>query len=74
MFNSIKNSIDEEVFKHAKNNIRKKLQKQGIDYKQLADDDLDSLVKDEMEILKTDTKKVGVGIGIGLLISLITGI
>lgn len=74
MLNSIKKSVDEEIHLHAKNNIIKKLQNQGINYKELADADFNSLVEDEIEILKTDTKKVGAGIGIGLLISAITGI
>ena len=74
MFDDIKNNLDTEVNKYARKNIIAKLQKQGIDYKQLADSDFNELVADEIEILKSDSKKVGAGIGIGILISLVTGI
>ncbi|MBC8495678.1 hypothetical protein H8D36_05995 [archaeon] len=74
MFNDIKESVDSEVKKYARSNIITKLEKQGINYKELPESDFDALVEDEIEILKSDTKKVGTGIGIGLLISLVTGI
>ena len=70
---SLKN-FNNEVEKYARKNIINKLQNQGIDYHDLADEDFDDLVADEIEILKSDSKKVGMGIGIGLLISLVTGI
>lgn len=74
MFDKAKENFDVEVRKFAKNNIISKLEKQGIDYHQLDEKDLNSLIVDEIEILKSDSKKVGTGIGIGLLISLVTGI
>lgn len=74
MFNEIKENFDSEVVKFAKKNIIKKLEDQGIAYKQLEQSAFDDLVKDEIEILKSDSKKVGAGIGIGLLISALTGI
>ena len=74
MLNKTKKSFDLEVRKFAKNNIIAKLEKQGIDYQQLDDKDFESLISDEIEILKSDSKKVGAGIGIGILISLVTGI
>ena len=74
MFKDLKNNLDTEVNKYARKNIIAKLQKQGIDYKQLADSDFEELLADEIEILKSDSKKVGAGIGIGILISLVTGI
>ena len=73
LVNTIKN-FNNEVEKYARQNIINKLQNQGIDYHDLADEDFDDLVADEIEILKSDSKKVGMGIGIGLLISLVTGI
>ena len=74
MFIKTKENFETEVDKYAKKNIISKLEKQGIDYLQLDEKDFDSLVADEIEILKSDSKKVGVGIGIGILISLVTGI
>jgi len=41
----------------------------------MQDSDFDELLlADEIKILKSDSKKVGAGIGIGILISLVTGI
>ena len=74
MFNQTKENFDLEVRKFAKNNIISKLEKQGIDHQQLDDKDFESLISDEIEILKSDSKKVGAGVGIGILISLVTGI
>ena len=74
MFKDIKNNLDTEVNKYARKNIIAKLQKQGIDHQQLADSDFEELLADEIEILKSDSKKVGAGIGVGILISLVTGI
>ena len=74
MFTKAKENIDEELEKYATRNIIKKLEKQGVDYQELDDSDFDELVADEIKILKHDSKKIGTGIGIGLLISTITGI
>ncbi len=74
MFTKAKENFETEVEKYAKRNIISKLEKQGIDYLQLDESDFNSLVADEIEILKSDSKKVGLGIGIGILISLVTGI
>ena len=74
MFNETKKNFEIEVNKFATKNIIKKLEEQGIDYLQLEDSAFDDLVADEIEILRADTKKVGVGIGIGILFSLVTGI
>ena len=74
MFNETKKNFELEVNKFATKNIIKKLEDQGIDYKQLVDSDFNDLVADEIEILKRDSKKVGTGIGIGILFSLVTGI
>jgi len=74
MFNKSKKSFEIEIQKYAKKNIIKKLEKQGIDYEQLEDSDFNDLIADEIKILKSDSKKVGAGIGIGILFSLVTGI
>ena len=74
MLDELKETFDTEVNKYAKKNIIKKLEEQGINYLDLDDESFDELLKDEIEILKSDSKKVGAGVGIGLLISLVTGI
>lgn len=74
MFTNMKKGINEELYKFAKKNIITKLKKQGVDCKALDSSEFDDLVADEIEILKADSKKVGAGIGIGILLSLVTGI
>ena len=74
MLDKVKKTFDEEVQTFARNNIIKKLDKQGVNYKDVADLDFNNLLADEIEILKSDSKKIGVGVGIGILLSLVTGI
>ena len=74
MFNKTKENFEIEVNKFATKNIIKKLEDQGVDYQQLEDSAFNDLVSDEIEILRRDSKKVGAGIGIGILFSLVTGI
>ena len=69
-----KTTFGNEIEKIARTNIIEKLYKQDIDYLKLSDSDFDSLVEAEKEILESDTKKVGLGIAIGLGISMLTGI
>ncbi len=68
-----KQTFNREILRLAEANIERKLLKQGIDPAQLGTDEYDELVRSEIAILKSDTKKVGAGIGIGLLISALTG-
>ena len=69
-----KTTFDTEIEKIARTNIIEKLYKQDIDYLKLSDSDFDTLVEAEKEILESDTKKVGLGIAIGVGISMLTGI
>ena len=66
--------FSDEIYKQAKNRVINKLEKQGVDPILLADKELEELVTDEMEILKSDTQQVGVAAGISLGISLFIGI
>ena len=74
VLNQAKEELLNELEKFARRNIINKLQKQGISYLDLNEDEFEALVADEKEILKADSKKVGMGIGIGIAISLLTGI
>ena len=69
-----KTTFGNEIEKIARANIIEKLYKQDIDYLKLSDSDFDSLMEAEKEILESDTKKVGLGIAIGVGISMLTGI
>ena len=73
LLNKTKQTFNHEIEKIARTNIKQKLQKQGIDYRDLEPYEFESLVEAEREILESDTKKVGLGIGIGLAISMLTG-
>lgn len=73
ILDNAKTSLNHEIEKLARNNIMRKLEKQGIDYNDLSAADLHGLIADEIKILENDTKKVGLGIGIGLAISMLTG-
>ena len=68
-----KNTFDTEIEKIARANIIEKLYKQDIDYLKLSDHEMETLIEAEKEILESDTKKVGLGIAIGIGISLLTG-
>ena len=69
-----KTTFGNEIQKIAIANVIEKLYKQDIDHLKLSDSDFDALVEAEKEILESDTKKVGLGIAIGLGISMLTGI
>lgn len=73
-FKNAKQELNEELDKLARNSLSRKLKKQGVEPDELATDEYESLVADEIEILKCDGKKVGAGIGIGIVISMLTGI
>ena len=70
---NIKSTLNHEVRKIARNNVIKKLEKQGLSYKDLTSYEFDELLADEVEILKSDTKKVSAGVGIGIMITMLTG-
>ena len=69
----VKDNLNESVSKIAKANIRRKLAKQGIDPEELDPKVYNELVQAEITILESDTKKIAAGVGVGLLISALTG-
>ncbi len=73
ILNQAKESFNEEIYSIAKTNIKRKLKKQGIESLQLSTIEFDALVEDEIEILKSDSKKVGAGVGIGFVLSMLLG-
>ena len=68
-----KETFNHEFEKLARANIIRKLEKQGIDYKELDSSDFNELIVDEITILESDTKKVGAGIAIGIVTSMLLG-
>ena len=73
MLNTVQNEFDTNVRKMATNNVLKKLNKQGISRSQVDNTKFNKLVDMEIDIIKSDGKKVGSGIIVGLGISLLTG-
>jgi hypothetical protein len=66
-------TFDDEFSKMAQKSLDSRLQKAGIDPKALNSIEYEELLESEINILKSDTKKVGSGILIGIALSLITG-
>ncbi len=73
MFDEAQKEFDKSVRTMAENSLLKKLNKQGLQRADLSDEKYNELLSDEVEILKADGKKVGAGVGIGIVLSLITG-
>ena len=69
-----KQMYDREITRRATDAIIRKLSRQGIDHARLDPEALDELIRDEIAILRRDTQKTAVGIGIGLLIGLLAGV
>lgn len=65
--------FDEEIGKIAQKSLDGRLQKAGIDPKSLDSAEYQELLETEISVLKSDTKKVGSGMLIGIALSLITG-
>lgn len=68
-----KESFSVEFQRVAVANIKRKLQKEGIDYLEIDSEEFNQLVINEMEILESDTKKIGTGIGLGIALSFLFG-
>ena len=73
LIDQAKTTLHHEVEKIARNNIIKKLAKQGIDHHELRDSDFEELVADEIRILEHDSKRVIVGLIIGAALGAMMG-
>lgn len=65
--------FDDEIGKIAKNSLSGRLNKAGINPDSLNADEYQELLETEISILKSDTKKVGSGVLIGIALCLISG-
>lgn len=66
-------TFDDELTKLATKSLNGRLSKAGIDPQSLNTSEYQELLDTEISVLKSDTKKVGSGILIGIALSLITG-
>lgn len=73
MLKDTQKNFDEKVQQIAENNLINKLNKQGINKTDISDEKFAELLDMEIEILKSDGKKVGAGIAVGIGISFLTG-
>ncbi len=73
MLDTIQTELNQGVRKLAENSLLKKLNSQGIQRNDLANEKFEELLSLEVEIIKNDGKKVGTGIAVGIGISLLTG-
>lgn len=74
MFEDAQKEFDKSVRSMAENSLLKKLNAQGIKQSDISETKFEELLADEIAILKADGKKVGTGVGIGIVLSLITGV
>lgn len=73
MLNDLQNELDASVRKIAESNIIKKLNEQGLNRSDIDDEKFEHLVGQEIEIVKNDGKKVGLGMAIGVGLSFLMG-
>ena len=73
MFNEIQNEFDSKVREIATKNVIKKLEKQNVCANEISNAKFHELIKLEIDILKSDGKKVGSGIVGGIALTLLTG-
>ena len=73
LIRGVKDSFENEIRKRARINIERKLRSQGISPNELSSLEYEELLHDEMEILRNDVKKVGLGFGLGVAFSLFFG-
>ncbi|WP_121628737.1 hypothetical protein [Poseidonibacter antarcticus] len=73
MLNDIQKEFDSNIRKLAENSLLKKLKKQGLCRSDIAEEKYEELIELEMDIMKSDGKKVGTGLAIGIGISILTG-
>lgn len=73
MFDDAQKEFDKSLRVMAENSLLKKLNNQGIKRVDISSEKFEELLVDEIEILKADGKKIGTGMGIGIVLSILTG-
>ena len=69
MFENTQNTLNDGIRKFAESKLLKRLNENGINRSDLNDEKFNELVEKEIEIIKSDGKKVGAGIGIGAIVT-----
>jgi hypothetical protein len=73
MFKELETSLNGSLRSIAESSLLKKLNKKGLSRSDLSDMEFETLLADEIEIVKTDGKKVGTGVGIGIALTILSG-
>lgn len=73
MLNDLQKELDSSIKSMAEKNLIKRLKKQGIQRDDLSNEKFHELLEFELEIIKSDGKKVGAGVAVGIGLSLLTG-
>ena len=73
MLDALQNNFNDSVKNMAENNLIKKLNAKGIDRAHLSSAEYEELLRLEIDILKSDGKKFGAGLGVGIALSILTG-
>ena len=73
MLNNLQNELDLSIKNLAENSLLKKLKKQGIEKTDISTEKFNELLELELEIIKSDGKKVGTGIAVGIGLSILSG-
>ena len=73
MFDDAQKELDTSIIKLAENSLLKKLKKQGLQRSDISSEKYNELLELEIDIIKTDGKKVGAGVAVGIGISILTG-
>ncbi|MAD41921.1 MAG: hypothetical protein CL623_05965 [Arcobacter sp.] len=73
MFNDLQKELDTSIKSLAENSLLKKLRKQGIERTDISTEKFSELLELEIDIIKSDGKKVGSGVAVGIGISILTG-
>lgn len=73
MLENVQNELNKNIKQIAENNLLRKLNKQGLVRNDISNDKFIELLDMEIEILKSDGKKIGTSIGVGIVLTIITG-
>ena len=73
MLDNVMKGFNIKIYKIAKYNVIKKLKANDLNYQIIPLDQFNELVEIEIKLLKANTKKVSIGIAIGVGISILTG-
>lgn len=74
LLSKTKDIINQKIKKFTTKNLILKLEKQGLNYKELKEVSFNDLLSDEVDILKHDSIKISISISVVILFCLIVGI